>query len=568
MKNKAITFLSLVSVSILLSSSLPGLSVASAGPEDAKSGEVSYTIADPTGDYGYPSPHGHYPRGPGYVRMSFIFDTLVWKNTQGFVPALATDWEYLGDENAYLFHLRKDVTWHDGEKFTAEDVAFTFNYVKEHPSWWVDLLYVKQVEVLDEYTVKIYLTEPYAPFINDAAGTLAILPRHIWQDVKNPGEFMEPEALIGTGPFKLVDYSKTHGTYLYEAYEDYYLGKPEIERLIFVKISEEMASTALIRGEVNATAIPPETVEEVKGKGFTLISQSGDWNAKLMINHEKEPMSSKEFRHALAYAINRSELVEIAQRGHAIRGSPGLLSPTSPYYNPDIATYDYNPERAKDLLESMGYQLKDDGYYWKDKELLELELITAPQMGFERVAEIMAQQLEEVGIKVNVRSLESKTLDSRVITRQFDLAINGHGGIGGDPSILNKVIPGTFGYSANYTKNETLNQLLEAHLHEMDGEKRKEIVREIQAIYAEELPALTLYYPMWYWGHDGCVDIYYTRGGIARGIPIPLNKLALMDYKATANTPASTATKAPVPGFELALSLLLLITVAVLKRRR
>ncbi|MFZ2072019.1 MAG: ABC transporter substrate-binding protein [Halobacteriota archaeon] len=568
MKNKAITFLSLVSVSILLSSSLPGLSVASAGPEDAKSGEVSYTIADPTGDYGYPSPHGHYPRGPGYVRMSFIFDTLVWKNPQGFVPALATDWEYLGDENAYLFHLRKDVTWHDGERFTAEDVAFTFNYVKEHPSWWVDLLYVKQVEVLDEYTVKIYLTEPYAPFLNDAAGTLAILPRHIWLDVKNPGEFMEPEALIGTGPFKLVDYSKTHGTYLYEAYEDYYLGKPEIERLIFVKISEEMASTALIRGEVNATAIPPETVEEVKGKGFTLISQSGDWNAKLMINHEKEPMSSKEFRHALAYAINRSELVEIAQRGQAIRGSPGLLSPTSPYYNPDIVTYDYNPERAKDLLESMGYQLKDDGYYWKDKELLELELITSPQMGFERVAEIMAQQLEEVGIKVNVRSLESKTLDSRVITRQFDLAINGHGGIGGDPSILNKVIPGTFGYSANYTKNETLNQLLEAHLHEMDEEKRKGMVREIQEIYAEELPALTLYYPTWYWGHDGRVDIYYTSGGIARGIPIPLNKLALMDYKATANTPASTATTAPVPGFELALSLLLLITAAVLKRRR
>ncbi|HDS46192.1 MAG TPA: ABC transporter substrate-binding protein [Methanomicrobia archaeon] len=568
MKNKAIPFLTLVSVSILLISSVPGLSVASAGPEDAKAGEVSYTIADPTGDYGYPSPYGHYPRGPGYVRMSFIFDTLLWKNAEGFVPALAEDWNYIAAENAYVFHLRKGVTWHDGEKFSAEDVAFTFNYVKEHPSWWVDIPYVKQVEVLDEYTVKIYLTEQIASFLNDDAGQLAILPQHIWQDVKNPSKFMEPEALIGTGPFKLVDYSKTHGSYLFEAYEDYYLGKPEIERLMFVKISEEMASTALIRGVVNATAIPPETVEKVKGKDFTLISQSGDWNVKLMINHEKEPMSSKEFRHALAYAINRSELVEIAQRGQAIRGSPGLLSPTSPYYNPDIVTYDYNPERAKDLLESMGYQLKDDGYYWKDEEMLELELITTPQMGFERVAEIMAQQLEEVGIKVNIRSLESKTLDSRVINRQFDVAINGHGGIGGDPSILNKVILGTFGYSANYTKNETLNQLLEAHLHEMDEEKRKEIVREIQAIYAEELPALTLYYPTWYWGHDGSVDIYYTRGGIARGIPIPLNKLALMDYKATANTPASTATKAPVPGFELALSLLVLITVAFLKRRR
>lgn len=568
MKNKAIAFLTLALVSILLVSSSVGFSIASSGSETAKAGEVIYTIADPTGDWGYPSPHGHYPRGPGYVRMSFIFDTLVWKDTQGFVPALATDWEYLEDENAYLFHLRKDVTWHDGEKFTAEDVAFTFNYVKEHPSWWVDLKYLKQVEVLDEYTVKIYLTEPYAPFLNDDAGTLAILPKHIWQDVKNPSEFIESEALIGTGPFKLVDYSKTHGTYLYEAYDDYYRGKPEIGRLKFVKISEEMAPTALMRGEANATAIPPETVDAVRVEGFMIISQSGDWNAKFMINHEKEPMSSKEFRHALAYAINRTELVEIAQRGHAIRGSPGLLSPTSPYFNPNIVKYEYNPQRAKDILESQGYQLKEDGYYWRDGEILELELITAPRMGFERVAELIGRQLGEVGIKVSIRSLESKTLDYRVMNQQFDLAISGHGGIGGDPSIMNKVILGKFGYSANYTKNESLNQLLEAHLHEMDAEKRKEIVREIQGIYAEELPALTLYYPTWYWGHDGSVDIYYTMGGIARGIPIPLNTLAFMEYKAKVKAPAPTATEAPIPGFEPAISLLVLITVAYLIKRR
>ncbi|RJS73408.1 ABC transporter substrate-binding protein [Methanophagales archaeon] len=567
-KNKNKQIARVAAVSILVVSLLTGFSVASAGSETAKAEEVIYTIADSTGDWGYPSPHAHYPRGPGYVRMSFIFDTLVWKDTQGFVPALATDWKYLEDENAYLFHLRKDVTWHDGEKFTAEDVSFTFNYTKEHPSWWVDLKSVKQVEVLDEYTVKIYLKEPYAPFLNDDAGTLAILPKHIWQDVKNPSEFVNERALIGTGPFKLVDYSKAHGTYLYEANEEYYLGKPAIDRLKFVKVSEEMAPRALMRGEVNATNIPPETVEEVNGKGFTVINQSGNWNAKLMINHEKEPMASKEFRHALAYAINRTELVEIAQRGHAIRGSPGLLSPNTPYYNPNIVKYEYNPQRAKDILESQGYQLKEDGYYWKEGETLELELITAPRFGFERVAEIIARQLGEAGIKVSVRSLEWKTLDSRVISQQFDLAVSGHGGIGGDPSILNKVILGKFGYSANYTKNESLNQLLEAHLREMDAEKRKEIVREIQKIYAEELPALTLYYPKWYWGHDGSVDIYYTMGGIARGIPIPLNKLAFMEYQAKVEAPTPAATEAPIPGFEPAISLPVLITVAYLIKRR
>ncbi|MGD9912235.1 ABC transporter substrate-binding protein, partial [Methanothrix sp.] len=86
-----------------------------------------YTIADTTGDWGYPSPYLHYSRGPGYVRMSFIFDTLVWKDQNGFVPALAESWEYLEGENAYLFNLNPNVKWHDGEPFTANDVVFTIN---------------------------------------------------------------------------------------------------------------------------------------------------------------------------------------------------------------------------------------------------------------------------------------------------------------------------------------------------------------------------------------------------------------------------------------------------------
>ena len=68
------------------------------------------TIADSTGDWGYPSPYGHYSRGPGYIRMSLIFDTLIWKDQNGFVPALAETWEYLSDEKAYVFHLRKGIT--------------------------------------------------------------------------------------------------------------------------------------------------------------------------------------------------------------------------------------------------------------------------------------------------------------------------------------------------------------------------------------------------------------------------------------------------------------------------
>ncbi|MFP4642248.1 MAG: ABC transporter substrate-binding protein, partial [Dehalococcoidia bacterium] len=93
-----------------------GCTKQTAETEETAEAPLTYTIADATGDWGYPSPYTHYSRGPGYIRMSFIFDTLVWKDESKFVSALAKDWEYLESENAYVFNLREDVTWHDGEE--------------------------------------------------------------------------------------------------------------------------------------------------------------------------------------------------------------------------------------------------------------------------------------------------------------------------------------------------------------------------------------------------------------------------------------------------------------------
>lgn len=501
-------------------------------PACAPKGEttkLTYTIADYTGDWGYPSPHCHYSRGPGYIRMSFIFDTLVWKDKSGFVPALAEEWQYLEDENAYLFKLRKNATWHDGTKFTARDVKFTIDYVREHPYPFVTLIGpsgVKEAKIIDDYTIKLYLEQPYAPFLNDVAGTLPILPRHIWENVDQPEKFTDPKAVIGTGPYKLVDYSREHGTYLYEAYDNYYLGKPEIEQVKFVKVNEEMIPAALKNGSVNAGDIPPELVTDMEANGFTVLRCPYSWNAKLMINHRKEPLSRKEFRQALAYAIDREELVQITQRGYALAGSPGMVPSDSPWFCPDVEQYKYNPEKAKELLEGLGYKL-ENGYFVKDGEELILQLIAPPSLGFKDVGEFIKGQLEGIGIKVNFTTLEASTLDAKVLNWQFDLAIYGHGGLF-EPSILNRVILGEGFNSARYHENQTLNQLLEAQLREMNPEKRKDLVCQIQQIYAEEIPALTLYYPDWYWAHDGSIELYYTQGGVASGIPIALNKMAFL----------------------------------------
>ncbi|OPY54616.1 MAG: putative ABC transporter periplasmic-binding protein [Methanosaeta sp. PtaU1.Bin112] len=515
-------------------SRLPILGLAAAGlllliicssPSGATDTVDVLTIADSTGDWGFPSPYAHYSRGPGYVRMSLIFDTLVWKDENGFVPALAESWEYLADEKAYLFHLRSGVTWNDGEPFTAKDVAFTYQYIKDHPYQWVDSSVVENAEATDDRTVKITLQRDYAPFLDQVAGTLPIMPEHIYQDVSDPASFKDPKALTGTGPFKLVNYDKTQGTYLYEAYDGYYQGAPRVKQIKFVKVNSEMAAAALKKGDVDAASVPGETVEDVKKEGFTVVEGSHDWVAKIMINHMKAPFSDPKFRQALYYAIDRQDLVDTGLRGFGLAGSPGLYASDNPWYNPDQEQYNYDPARAGQLLEELGYEKKEGSkYYTKISKPEAIELLVTAST--ERQGELIKKQLDDAGISVNLRSVDSKTLDSMVGGWQFDLALSGHGGLGGDPAILNKVVLDQQSFnSARYDEDSKLNDLLESQVEEMDPAKRKELVDSAQEVIAQDLPALPLYYTDSYWASNNIVSYYYTYGGVGSGVPIALNKM-------------------------------------------
>jgi peptide/nickel transport system substrate-binding protein len=457
--------------------------------------------------------------------MQFIFETLVWKNATEFVPQLAKEWQYIEAEDAYVFKLQTGVKWHDGTDFTADDVVFTFNYTKEHPYQWVDGSIVKSAEAIDTYAVKLYLNKPYAPFLNDVAGAQPIMPKHIWQDITEPEKFTSQEAAIGTGPYLYADYNKEMGTYRYKANNSYYLGKPAVGEIRFVKIGAQMVPAALKEGSVNAGSIPAEVVDEMKAKGFTVIIGPPAWNAVMNINHHKAPLSSKEFRQALAYAIDREELVQITQRGYAIAGSPGIVPPTSVWYNPETPQYEYNPEKAKQLIEGLGYTF-ENGSFTKDGKELKLELITASD--YKDVGQFVEQQLEKVGIKIDFQTMEGKTVDAKVGAWDFDLSIYGYGGLF-EPSFLTRDILGESFASARYSSDEELTKLLNDQLTEMDAQKRKGMVFRIQELHAEDMPALSLYYPTsGYWAHDGAVTQFFTMDGVAIGVPIALNRMCFV----------------------------------------
>jgi peptide/nickel transport system substrate-binding protein len=510
---------------------------AGASPAGAGQGEIGdIRISDGKGDWGFPNPFRHYPRGPGYIRMSWVFDTLVWKDKNGYVPALAKTWRFDPKTLSFTFSLQEKALWHDGRPFTAQDVVFSLNYFQKHPYPWAPLPQVAEARAAGPHEVTVRLEKPFAPFFDSVAGNLPILPRHIWEKVADPQRFDGPQAFVGSGPYLFKDFSKAKGTYLFKAFDRYYQGRPLARRLIYLRAANPLM--VLSTGQADLAEIKPEMAPVLKEKGLAVMENQRGWNKKLMINHKIAPFDNRRFRQALAHAMDQKEIIDKAHRGLGSPASYGLLSKDHEWHNPDTPAYAPDPVRAGSLIESLGYVRDASGFYAKDGGPLKVQIIAskitvAGEPQADRDGEVIKQQLERAGVAVELINLEQATADGRVKNWQFQLAVSGHGGILGDAGVLERMTSPKYQGSVNsarYGANPRLLELLKAQEIEMDPERRKAMVYEIQKLYAEELPAISLYYPqsMAAYNPKKGITWFYTKGGIGIGVPIPQNKMALL----------------------------------------
>ncbi|MDP9020323.1 MAG: ABC transporter substrate-binding protein, partial [Actinomycetota bacterium] len=208
------------------------------------------------GAFGYPSPFA-YVRGPGLVYAGYAFDTLIWKDSTGeLIPWLATEWAASPDGKEWRFTLREGVRWHDGKPLTAEDVAFTFQYLTTGPGRQTGVIHTQGVDVIAEAAaegpnqVVIRLQRPYAAFEESIAGRALIIPAHVWSRVTEPAKLRGPEAVLGSGPYRLESADEAAGRYLFTANEDHFLGPPYVRRLELSPAPDPLR--ALERGEVHA----------------------------------------------------------------------------------------------------------------------------------------------------------------------------------------------------------------------------------------------------------------------------------------------------------------------------
>jgi len=529
-------------IAMLVSACTPAATAPGASPAPIARKQVD-VLRVAGGDWGYPSPYA-FVRGPGWVDMSLSFDTLVWKDSEKTVPWLATEWSTTPDGLTWSFTLREGVKWHDGKPFTADDVAFTVDYFKRNVNSWyagqVDL--IKEVKVVDPRHVVITLTTPYAPFLEGVAGGLVIIPKHIWSAVTDPKKFTAPEAVIGTGPYKLTSYDKTTGAYLYEANPDFFLGAPYVKRIEMVPTANELV--ALAKGDIDSggPSVQDAATDEVlapfsdKAK-YGMITAPGEWTMGLYFNLGKGgPLADRAFRQAAVTAIDRTALLDRIAQNRGRVGNPGYLPASNPFQNPKVEQYPYDATKAKAALDAAGYPDKGGSRVDKDGKPLQFELLYANNDS-PRNAELVVSFLKAVGIGVTPKAVDRPTRDAAATEGRYELILTGFGGLGADPDNMR----GAFSSKSkvrSFTRvqgfvNPRFDELADQQLSTTDPTARRKLTDEMQAIIATEVPMIGLYYPDRYYIYKkgGVEDWFYTVGGMGGGVPVALNKMLLATGK-------------------------------------
>jgi len=483
-------------------------------------------------DAGFPTPFAFSTLGPaGVVRLTLIYDTLVWKDERGLIPWLAESWRISPDGTAYVFTLRTPVRWHDGRPLTAHDVRFSFDYYRRHPFPWVDTSIIVKVEVRDRRTAVIHLSRPFAPFLENIAGVVPIIPEHIWRGIDHPEREQDLGMALGSGPYRLVDYRPEVGQYRFVAFGEYFKGHPRIEEIQYVTTPTERQILAVQNGQVDqAMASTYDVVRTFAGHPYLRVLETEPLSiARLMFHLDRPPTSLRPFRQAVAHALDRKRIAETITRGPAPVGSTGVIPPTDPWYNDRIQQYPYDPSRARALLRELGYQDRDgDGWLeGRDGERLQVELVATPI----RDVELIQQMLREVGIDVRIRTVDPATRAQLGSEGRFQMLLALHTGSGGDPDYLRTWFTG--GEASQFARGSVMRspeyiRLARLQARTLDPGRRR-TVDQLQLMLSEELPTLPLYYRRFFWIYDSRkFTPIATRGGLLNGIPLADNKVAFL----------------------------------------
>ncbi len=435
---------------------------------------------------------------------TLIFSGVTRLGPDGQVlPDLAESWDVSGDGLTYTFHLRQNVSWHDGEPFTADDVIFTYDALRDpdfqgQPAQ-AELFHNITVTKVDDATVQIRLTQPFAPLL--AHLTVGILPSHLLQGQDAEALYSSPfnQQPVGTGPFRLTDLSPQRA--VLEANTGYYLGGPYLRRFEFRFYQDEPSLLkALKAGEVQSAFFrSPLNADDSQylqtDANLQLLALPSTTSTVLYFNDAWPSLQDKKVRQALAYATNRQGIISDILQDQGVEADSAIAAGTWSYY-PVLDRYAYDPNQAATLLDEAGWTLQPNGIRAKDGVELRFRIITNDDALRTAAADDIARSWSALGIPTDV-SVQGPTtlLRDMLLPHDFIVAIYGFDG-GPDPDPYpayhsSQARPG--GENLSGFSDPTVDLLLQNARQSSDAEARKALYRQFQEVFAGELPNLPLY---------------------------------------------------------------------------
>lgn len=425
----------------------------------------------------------------------FLFNGLVKfdKDSSTIIGDLADEFYYEND-TTLIFKLHKNVTWHDGERFSAKDVLFTYETLispKVVSPYSSAFRFVKSVEVVDEFTIKVKYKQPYFKALE--TWMMGILPEHILKDEKNLMNSTFNTEPIGTGAYKLhqLEHSKN---IILVAFDDYFEGRAKIDRISFHVIADPMTRFLMLKSlALDIGSIEPMQFERQLNPDFfdkfNIYEQISKSYTYLGFNLRRDKFKNPKVREALSLAIDRQEIVDILFFKHA-KVCTGPFLPGTKAFNDDVKAPMQDIKKAKKLLKDAGYD-KNNPFTF--------EIVTSNASAIRPyAAEIIQHQLKKAGVVVTLRVMEWQAfLNMVVFPNEFDTVLLGWG-LSPTPD------PYMFWHTDNDKKggfnlvgynNPKMDKMIEQSQTIVDREKLSKLWREMFKMIVDDNPYLFLYIP-------------------------------------------------------------------------
>lgn len=445
--------------------------------------------------------------GGEMAAQNMVFESLVINTEKGIQPALAKSWDISKDGKTYTFHLRKGVTFSDGEPFDAEAVKLNFDVVVNNieKNAWLNLVSeIKSTKAVDKDTFVLTLKEPYYPTLEELGLT-------------RPFRFISPKSFIGgttakgvkgfagTGPYVLKEHKKNQYA-VFEVNDHYWGKKPKIPRVKWkVMPDHQTILLALEKGEIDL--LFGADGDMIDGDSFQALKEAGQYgmtvsppvgSRSIVINSNQPITKDPKVREAFQYAIQKEMITKGILNGTE-QVAHTLLASSVPYADIPLKKKTYQKHKAENLLDEAGWKRKEDGYrYKKDKPLSVTIYYNSDNAGERTISESIQNDFKQVGIKLNIRGEEKQAFLDRQKTGEFDLMYSLSWGLPYDPQtyISSFRVASHADYQAQLglKKKAWLDQTITNVLVESDEQKRKQMYRDILTYIHDE----NVYIPLSY----------------------------------------------------------------------